>query len=106
MEADWQRSYLRRLDRAEALARRMGWSRDAIRAALGHPWVPGTVGLLRPALYDLYDAVGLLDLPEHGPPVDPETIRGALAELFAQEKEPRPIWLAPNDPWPPPADSN
>ncbi len=106
LEADWQRSYLRRLDRAEVLARRTGWSRDAIRTALGHPWVPGTVGLLRPDLYDLYDAIGLLNVPEHGPPVEPETIRGALAELFAWEKEPRPNWLAPNDPWPPPADAN
>jgi len=105
-EAKWQRSYLRRLDHGEALARRMGWSRDTIHTALGHPWVPGTVGFLRPSLYDLYDAVGLLDLPEHGPPVDAATVRGALAELFAQEKEPRPLWIAPNEPWPPPADSN
>jgi hypothetical protein len=97
---------LRRLDSAEALARRMGWSRDAIHTALGHPWVPGTVGFLRPELYELYDAVGLLDLPEHGPPVDPAIVRDALAELFAREKEPRPLWIAPHEPWPPPADSN
>ena len=101
-EADWQRSYLRRLDRAETLARQMGVGRGTIRNVLGHPWVPGTVGTLRPSLYDLYDAVGLLDLPEHGPPVDPAIIRGALADLFAQEKEPRPLWIAPNEPWPPP----
>jgi len=106
IQTEWQRSYLRRLDRGEALAKRMGWSRDAIHTALGHPWVPGTVGTLRPSLYDLYDAVGLLDLPEHGPPVNPVVVRTALAELFAQEKEPRPVWLEPDEPWPPPDNSN
>jgi hypothetical protein len=101
-EADWQRAYLRRLDRGEELAKREGWNRDAIRNALGHPWVPGTVGLLRPALYDAYDAVGLLDVPEHGPSVERAIIRGALGKFLDQQQEPRPLWLNPDDPWPPP----
>jgi hypothetical protein len=103
-EVVWQRSFLRRVDRAEAVAKRMGWNHAAIRAAVGHPWVPGTIGLLVPALYDSYDAVGLLDLPANGPPVDPAMIRAALGELFAREQEPRPAWIADEESWPPPAE--
>jgi len=103
-QAEWQRSYLRRLDRAEALAQRMGLGRDSIHTALGHPWVPGTVGILSRPLFDQYDAVGLLDLPERGRAVDPATVRHALGQMFAQEDEPRPGWIAADDPWPPPDD--
>ena len=53
-------------------------------------------------MYELYDAVAVLDLPEHGPPVDPATVRSALAEFFDEDKEPRPFWIDPNEPWPPP----
>jgi hypothetical protein len=99
-QSDWQRSALRRLDHAEEIARRMGLGQDTIRAAFGHTYVPGTVGRLLPELCDLYDAAALLDLPEHGRPVDPAT-RRALVEFFKEIKEPRPQWIEPDEPWPP-----
>src|SRR5262249_51108224 len=99
--ADWQRRSLRRLDRAERLASRMGWGKDAIRAAFGHRFIPGTVGLVRPDLYDEYDAVAILDLPDRGHQVNAATVRSALADPFAEEPEPRPGWIAPGEKWPP-----
>ncbi|MFI5457414.1 MAG: hypothetical protein ACHRXM_18375, partial [Isosphaerales bacterium] len=93
--AEWQRRHLRRLDRCEETARRMGLGRDAIRAAFVHPWIPATFIVLSPTQYDLYDAVALLDLPEQGRQVDPPTVRGALAEFLAEDSEPRPFWLGP-----------
>ena len=42
-EPAWQRRYLRRLDQCEEMARRMGWGRDAIRAAFGHRFIPAAV---------------------------------------------------------------
>ena len=74
----------------------MGWGRDAIRAAFGHRFFPAAVGAVRPDLRDQYDAVALLDLPDRGRPVDPGSVRAALAELFAEEPEPRPGWIGPN----------
>jgi hypothetical protein len=100
-QAEWQRSALRRLDRGEALARRMGLGQDAIRAAFGHTWLPGSVGRLQPELYDLYDTAALLDLPEHGRPADPDAVRNVLADFFIEEPEPRPSWVRPIEPWPP-----
>ena len=38
-KAAWQRRYLRRLDRCEVLARRMGCGRDTLRAVFGHRFV-------------------------------------------------------------------
>jgi hypothetical protein len=105
-QADWQRAHLRRLDKAQEIARRMGISRDALRAALGHPWVAGTVHQLRPELHDQYDAIGLLDVAEHGRAVDAVTVVQALLQYFMTEREPRPSWLMPNDPWPPPVDNS
>jgi len=101
-EAQWQRGHLRRLDQVEATARRIGLGRDAIRAAFGHPWIPATTTALRPSRYDLYDAVAVLDLPEHGRKVDTDSVRRALAEWFVEDRPPRPFWLDPKEPWPPP----
>jgi hypothetical protein len=103
--AEWQRARLRGLDKAEAIARRMGFSRDALHAALGHPRLTGSVGALRPELYDLYDAIGLLDLPEHGRAVDPAAVRSLLAQYFVEDTGPRPDWILPTEVWPPPADA-
>ena len=56
--ADWQRRHLRRLDQAQEVAARLGIGRDGIRAAFGR--------LDMPELPEVYDAAGLLDLPERG----------------------------------------
>jgi hypothetical protein len=101
-QAGWQRRFLRRLDQAEPIARRMGIGRDTVRAAFGNLWVPGAIGGYPPlGQHELYDVAGLLDLPDHGRAIDPATVRAALGPYLAPEKEPRPDWLAPNEPWPP-----
>ncbi len=106
-QAAWQRSYLRRLDRAEEMANRMGVSREAIRAAFGHPLIPSTFGRQPPEeLLDQHDAPALLDVIERGTSVQPVQFWNALAELFLAEKEPRPSWIAPDEPWPPGASSS
>jgi hypothetical protein len=102
MQAEWQRANLRRLDRAEEVARRLGLSRDTLHAGLGHPWVSGTVRNMPPELYEHYDAIGLLDLPEHGGNRVSASALVSLHDYFVREPEPRPGWLAPNEPWPPP----
>jgi hypothetical protein len=104
--ADWQRGYLRRLDRAQEVARRLGVSRDALHSLMGHPWVSGAVRDVPQDLANEYDAIGLLDLPEHGPTTDYVALVQALLAYFIPEPEPRPSWIAPNEPWPPPADSS
>jgi hypothetical protein len=91
--AEWQRRHLRRLDQAQEVAARLGIGRDGIRAAFGR--------LDMPELPDVYDAAGLLDLPDRGRLVDPEPIRRALSPYLFKEKEPRPAWLPPGEPWPP-----
>jgi hypothetical protein len=105
-QANWQRAHLRRLDKAQEVARRLNLSRDMLRAVLGHPWLPGTAKGVLPGLHDQYDAIGLLDIPEHGRTVDRETIVQALLPYFMTEPEPRPSWLSPDDPWPPPVDTS
>jgi hypothetical protein len=99
--AEWQRRCLRRLDRAMVLAKRMGWGKDAIRTAFGRRFIPGSVAYVRPDQHDQYDAVALLDLADRGRPVDSASVRAGLAELFAEEPEPRPGWIAPGEKWPP-----
>jgi hypothetical protein len=101
-QADWQRAYLRRLDRGEEMARRLGIGRDAIRTAFGHLWVPGALGGYPPlGHYELYDVAGILDIPEHGRALDPAAVRAAMAPFLNPDKEPRPDWIAPSEPWPP-----
>ncbi len=102
-ETDWQRSYLRRLDMAESVARRLGVGRRGAREAIGHPWVPASLGLLSPKLYDFYDSLALLNIPEEGRQLDPRLIREALEPLLAPTPPPRPGWIEPSEPWPPPS---
>ncbi len=101
-ECAWQLGYLRKLDLAENLARRLGVSRKALRDVLGHPFIPGSISHLRPELYNNYDAISLLDIPEDGPAPNPRVIVSAFAELLDPGPPPRPDWLLPTDPWPPP----
>lgn len=91
--ADWQRRHLRRLDQAQKIASRLGIGRDEIRAAFGR--------LDMPELPEVYDAAGLFDLPERGRLKDLDAIRRALAPYLFTESEPRPTWLASDEPWPP-----
>ena len=65
-----------------------GWAsgQDAVQAAFGR--------LDMPELPEVYDAIGLLDLPERGRPVDPDLVRRALGPYLFKEPEPRPR-LAP-----------
>ena len=101
-QAGWQQTYLRRLDRGEEMARRLGIGRDAVRAAFGYLWVPGALGGYSPlGQHELYDVAGLLDIPERGRPLDPAAVRAALGPFLNQDKEPRPDWIAPGEPWPP-----
>jgi hypothetical protein len=91
--ANWQRRHLRRLDQAQEVATRLGIGRDGIRAVFGR--------LAVPELPEVYDAAGLLDLPDRGRFSDPDAIRRALAPYVFMETEPRPPWLSVQDPWPP-----
>jgi hypothetical protein len=93
--AQWQRRHLRRLDQAQTIASRLGIGRDAVGSVFGR--------LDMPELPDVYDAAGLLDLPERGRPVDPDVVRRALLPYAFKEPEPRPGWLPKGEPWPPPA---
>ncbi len=100
--AEWQRSYLRRLDAGETVARRMGLGQDAIRAAFGYLWIPAAIGGLAPTDHrELYDVAGLLDLPAIGRPSDPTLVRKMLRPYLDQDREPRPEWIAPGEAWPP-----
>jgi hypothetical protein len=99
--AEWQRAYLRRLDRAEAVARQMGIGIEDIRAAFGHRRIPAAFGPIGPARPDIYDAAALLELPRRGKPLSPLAVHAALADYFTEEPEPRPGWIHANEPWPP-----
>jgi hypothetical protein len=75
-----QRRHLARLDRAQAVARRLGIGREGIRLAFGRVDLP--------ELPEVYDATPMLDLPWKGKENDPAVIRHALSEFFAMEPEP------------------
>ncbi len=93
-----QRRDFAKLDQAEAWARSEGWSRDAIRAAIGGPTGPKlSIGFAK-ALG--FDPAAVLALPETGPNVPPGPIRAALLPLLTPEPEPRPPWLDRDEPWP------
>lgn len=92
--AEWQRKHLHRLDQAQQVASRLGIGRDGLRAAFGR--------LDMPELPEVYDAAGLLDLPERGTPNDPAQVRRVLGPYVVKESPPRPGWLPADTPWPPP----
>jgi hypothetical protein len=91
--AEWQRRHLRRLDQAEQAAQRLGIGLDGIRATFGR--------MDMPELPDVYDAAGLLDLPEKGRLTSPDAIHRALGSYLFKEKEPRPVWVPRGETWPP-----
>ncbi len=85
LQVEWQRKYLKRLDQAEPVARRLGIGQDGIRAAFGSLYIPGSTGRLRPALHELYDVAAILDLPARGRVSDPAAVRAALARYLRPE---------------------
>lgn len=102
LRVNWQRRYLRRLDQAERVARRLGIGQDGIRAAFGNIIIPGSTGRITPVQRELYDVAAILDLPAQGRLTDPAAIRAVLERYLLLEPEPRPPWLAPGDRWPEP----
>jgi hypothetical protein len=78
--ARWQRRHLARLDRAQAVARRLGIGREGIARTFGRVDMP--------ELPKVYDAAPMLDLPWRGTENDPAVIRQALGPYFAMEPEP------------------
>lgn len=95
-QSERQYRHLLKLERVEAIARAQGIGLDELHAAFGR--------LAAPLIPGIYDAAGLLDVPEHGKPVDPAT-RPFLATLLTVEPEPKPTWLRPDDPWPRPLET-
>lgn len=98
---EWQRKYLRRLDSVEPVARRLGIGQDGIRAAFGHIFIPASTGRLLFAQRELYDVAAILNLPEKGHQVNPESVRAALGSYLHADAEPRPSWIARGERWPP-----
>lgn len=96
-QAERQHRHLQKLERAEAVAKAQGIGLEELHTAFGR--------LGAPLLPEVYDAAGLLDLPERGKPISP-AIRMRLIPLLTVEPEPRPTWLQPDDPWPRPARSD
>jgi hypothetical protein len=94
--AERQRQTLARLDRAEAIARRLNIGRETIRRTMGRIDMPGLSERFKEA-----SAVDLLDLPERGTTDDPAVVRSALGTLLEPVPDaPRP-WLDPSRRWPP-----
>lgn len=87
--ADEQLLNLRDLDTATAIARRLGIGRDAISQTFGR------IDVLE--LPEVYDGVGLLDLPRTGTLNDTTRIRAALGRFFGPRVMPElPGWLIRN----------
>jgi hypothetical protein len=84
--AAWQRRHLARLEKAEAVARAQGISREGIQRAFGR--------LDAPELPADRDAVDLMDVPLRSGETDVGKIRRTLAPYVVKEPEPK----APNLP--------
>jgi hypothetical protein len=79
--AQQQRRHLARFDRAEAIAWRLGITREGVHRAFGR--------LPAPELPLVYDGIDLLDLPPTAALTDPVWIRQALGASFTLEPEPK-----------------
>lgn len=75
-----QRIDLAKLDQATQIGRRLGIGRDQIAHVFGR------VDILE--LPKVYDAIGLLDLPASGKPIDPTILRNALARSLTPSPAP------------------
>ena len=102
--ADWQRTTLRRLDRAQEIANRLGIGRDAIRAVFGHHLMPASADSIRPERHDSNDTSALLDIAQRGRVAIPSSVFKELTQLLAEAREPRPQWIADDEKWPPAVD--
>lgn len=87
--------HLAKLQNAESIAQKAGWSVADISAAFGRVRIPG--------IPKAYDGVYLMNLPlRTTQPADQARVRQALALLLEIEPEARPPWLATApDLWPP-----
>jgi hypothetical protein len=96
---DQQLRALARLDKAGAIAAQLGAGRETLRRVFGPIKPPGL-----PDYQNDYDAFSLLRLPTGAPSdsPDPARLHAALDDLLRAETQPRPVWLKPADPWPPP----
>lgn len=101
VRVDAQRRYLRGLDHAEPIARRLGIGQDGIRAAFGFQFIPSSTGRLLMNQRELYDVAAILDLPARGRATDPLAIRAALGPYLIPGPEIRPFWIGPDEKWPP-----
>jgi hypothetical protein len=102
-DARRQRAFLRRLDRCQDQARRLGIGRHDLRAAFGHRWLPGTRVPLIESMYDEYDAMALLELPDAQRNIDPASVRARFAEYFVEDPALRLPLLAADVRTPPPS---
>jgi hypothetical protein len=90
---------LARLDKVRSLSLRQKIGRQALHDAFGRLKIPGLQA--HPGLPDAFD---LLSLPGDRRPVPAGALplRDTFEDLIRPEPEPRPHWLPPSDPWPPP----
>jgi len=95
-----QRRFLARMDLAGGLAAGAGFSQEGVRRALGPRVGPGM-----PDKLPGFDAASLLPVPRSAAGAtgrdDPARIGAILDAAMAIEPDPRPPWLATDDPWPP-----
>ncbi|MFM1801466.1 MAG: hypothetical protein RJA81_818 [Planctomycetota bacterium] len=91
----WQRRHLVKLQEAEAIAQKKGWSYADIHATFGR--------VLLPLIPDVYDGALLMDIPlKNSESGNPEEIRKTLGRLLTLEPEPTPQWLSRStEIWPP-----
>ena len=94
---DRQFRHLMRLDNAQRVCARLGIGPESIRRTFGRIIMPGI-----PASQIQTDVVGIMTLPRDTPEMSITTVRTALKNSILAEPEPRPLWLMPNDTWPPP----
>lgn len=91
----WQRRHILKLQQAEAIAQKQGWSVEDVHNALGRVRLP--------MIPEVYDAAYMMDIPvKSTKSVEVTDIKRVLGPLLELEPEPRPLWLIGIDEkWPP-----